>query len=133
MIFPMFLMVMLTLVIGLIALKTRFSSVTRGEVKLRSYKLMQGTDMPEFVTLTSRCFNNQFEIPLLFYVVCTLYISLGIESVVGVAFAWAFVLFRVAHACIHLSYNSVLHRMLVFWAAFICVMVLWINLLVHQV
>ena len=128
----MFVMVMLTFVVGLIALKTRFSSVTSGELRIRYYKLMQGTDVPEFVTKTSRCFNNQFEVPLLFYVACTLHISLGIESVMGVVFAWAFVLLRVAHACIHLTYNRVLHRMLVFLGAYICAMMLWVNLLIHQ-
>ncbi len=126
-------MVLLTFFIGCIAVKTRFASVTSGEVRLQYYKLMEGVDVPEFVTKTSRCFNNQFEVPVLFYVVCSLYVGLGIESMVGVVFAWGFALLRVAHACIHLTYNRVLHRMLVFWAAFICVMVLWVNLLLLQI
>lgn len=131
-IFPMFAMVVLTFIIGGIAVKARFTSVTSGAVRLRYYKLMQGDDAPEFVIKTTRCFNNQFEAPVLFYVVCTLYVSLGIESVVGVAFAWAFVLLRAAHAYVHLSYNRVVHRMVVYWAALMCVVVLWINLIIHQ-
>jgi len=103
-----------------------------GDVKLRYYSLMQGDDAPEIIIKTSRCFNNQFEIPVLFYVACTLYISLGIESAVAIALAWAFVAFRLVHACIHLSYNRVLHRMLVFWAAFICAVALWVNLVILQ-
>lgn len=132
MVFPMFVMVMLTFVIGLIALKTRFASVTSGELRLKYYKLMEGTDVPEIVTQTSRSFNNQFEVPLLFYVACTLHISLGIESVVGLVFAWAFVLLRAVHACIHLTYNRVQHRMLAFLGAFLCAIILWLNLLIHQ-
>ena len=125
-------MVVLTFIIGGIAVKTRFASVTSGAVGLRYYKLMQGDNAPEFVIKTTRCYNNQFEVPVLFYVVCTLYVSLGIESVVGVAFAWAFVLLRVVHAYIHLSYNRVVHRMVVYWAALMCVLVLWVNLILHQ-
>ena len=129
----MFAMVMLTFVIGCIAVKTRFASVTSGALRVRYYKLMQGDDVPEFVIKTSRCYNNQFEVPVLFYVVCTLYVALGIESVFAVAFAWAFVALRVVHAYIHLSYNRVVHRMAVYWTALICVLILWGNLVLHQI
>ncbi len=91
---------------------------------------MDGTNVPEIVTKTSRHFNNQFEIPALFYVACTLYISFGVDSVV----AWGFVVFlRFAYSYIHLTYNHIHHRVLTFRAGFICVMVLWINLLVQKI
>ena len=93
---------------------------------------MDGGNVPDIVTKSTRSFNNQFEIPLLFYVAGTLYISLGIESSIAIIFAWAFVGLRIFHAVIHLTYNHIIHRMLTFWAAFICVMVIWINLLIQQ-
>ncbi len=133
MIYPMFLMVVLTFIIGSIAIKVRFDSVKKGDVSVRYYKLMQGEDVPEIVTKTTRCFNNQFEVPVLFYVVCTLYVSLGIESLLGLIFAWLFVILRSIHAYIHLSYNNILHRMRVYWLACMSVLVLWINLVVHQI
>jgi len=129
----MFLMVVLTFIIGSIAIKVRFDSVKKGDVSVRYYKLMQGEDVPEIVTKTTRCFNNQFEVPVLFYVVCTLYVSLGIESLLGLIFAWLFVILRSIHAYIHLSYNNILHRMRVYWLACMSVLVLWINLVVHQI
>ncbi len=129
----MAMMVLLTFIIGLIAVKVRFASIKTGKVKARFYKLMAGQEVPKQVTVTTRCFNNQFEIPLLFYVVCTLYISLGIESSLAIISAWLFVALRYIHAYIHLSYNHVLHRMLVFWAGFIAVMVLWGNLVITQI
>ncbi len=133
MIFPMFTMVMLTLILGCITVKARFESVKNGSVNAKYYKLMQGDNIPDFVTKTTRCFNNQFEIPVIFYVACTLYISLGIESLVGIVFAWAFVVLRSVHAYIHLTYNHIIHRMSVFWAAFISVIALWVNLIIHQI
>ncbi len=126
-------MVVLTFIIGFIAIQVRFFSVKKGDVSARYYKLMQGEDVPEIVTKTTRCFNNQFEVPVLFYVACTLYISLGIESLVGVIFAWLFVILRSIHAYIHLTYNHILHRMRVFLLACISVVVLWVNLVVHQI
>ena len=131
MIYPMAMMVLLTFIVGCLAVKSRFASVKSGVVKARYFKLMEGQEVPEIVTKTTRCFNNMFEIPVLFYVVCTLYISLGVESLVGVVCAWLFVVLRYGHAYIHLTYNHVIHRMSVFWCAFLCVMVLWVNLIVR--
>lgn len=133
MLYPMFLMVLLTFIVGFIAVKVRFASVKNGDVSTTYYKLMDGQNVPEIVTKTTRNFNNQFEIPVLFYVVCTLYISFGVENIVAVIFAWLFVSLRFVHSYIHLTYNHILHRMLTFWAAFICVMVLWVNLLVLEI
>lgn len=133
MLYPMFLMVLLTFIVGCIALRVRFSNVKNGSMSIKYFKLMDGENVPEMVTKTSRHFNNQFEIPTLFYVVCTLYITFGIDSFIAVVVAWFFVFFRFAHSYIHLTYNHILHSILTFWAGFICVMVLWINLLAQKV
>ena len=132
MLYPMALMVLLTFIVGVVALKTRFASVRSGEVKIAYFKLMQGQDVPDRVTVTTRSFNNMFEVPVLFYVACTLYLSLGIEGRPGLAFAWFFVTLRYLQAIIHLTYNNILHRMLCFWSTFISVLLLWINLLLQQ-
>ena len=62
MLYPMISMVLLTFIVGLIAVKVRFDSVKGGKVSAKYYKLMQGENVPEIVTKTTRCFNNQFEI-----------------------------------------------------------------------
>ena len=133
MLYPMTMMVLLTFIVGLITARTRFASVLSGDVKLRYFKLMQGQDVPERVTVTSRSFNNMFEVPVLFYVVCTLYISLGVVGSTGPVLAWLFVALRYVHASIHLTYNGFLHRMLSFWASFVCVVLLWVNLILQPV
>ena len=131
--YPMFIMVLLTFIIACIAVKARLSSVKTGDVSPKYFRLMGGQDVPDLITKTTRNFNNQFEIPTLFYVVCTLYICFGIESLIALVFAWLFIILRVAHSYIHLTYNHILHRMLTFWASFMCVMVLWINLLIQKI
>lgn len=131
--YPMFFMVFLTFIVGFITVTARFSSVKKGDVRAKYYRLMSGQDVPEFITKTTRNFNNQFEIPTLFYVVCTLYISLGIESTFALVCAWLFVVLRFAHSYIHITYNHVLHRMLTFVAGFTCVMALWVNLLLLKI
>ncbi|WP_019531577.1 MAPEG family protein [Dasania marina] len=130
MLYPMFAMVVLTFIIGFVALKTRFASVKNGEVKASYYRLMAGQEVPNTVTQSTRAFNNQFEVPVLFYVVCTLYISMGIENPYAIYTAWAFVVFRCIHAVIHLTYNHVLHRLSAYWLAILCVLALWLLLIV---
>ena len=95
--YPMSMMVLLTFIIGVLTVKVRFASVRNREVSPKFYKLMQGQEVPEIVTKTTRCFNNMFETPVLFYVACSLYFASDIESVVGIIFAWLFVALRYIH------------------------------------
>lgn len=133
MFYPMVSIVLLTSVVGLVAAWARFVGVRSGEVKYGYFKLMQGQEVPDRVTVTTRCFNNMFEVPVLFYVACALYISLGVEGLPGIVFAWLFVALRYAQAFVHLTTNHFLHRMLAFWTSFICVLLLWVNLVLQQI
>jgi hypothetical protein len=130
MIIPMFLMVLLTFVVGASTLLSRVKSVQSGDLKMSYFRTMQG-DAPDFVIRSTRCFNNQFEVPVLFYVIGTLSVVLGLETSLSLTFAWAFVLFRTAHAVIHLTYNNVFHRLTFFWLAVMSVLSLWIEFLVQ--
>ena len=128
----MILMVLLTFIVGLMTMKHRIESVKSGIVSPKYFKLMEGQEVPEIITKTTRCFNNMFEVPLLFYIGCVLYISLDVESLVGLLLAWLFVLMRYIQAYIHLTYNHLIHRMLSFWLGFISTLGLWLNLLYQQ-
>ncbi|NVK54945.1 MAG: MAPEG family protein [Alteromonadaceae bacterium] len=130
MIYAMFSVIVLTVLVGMLAVKVRFASVKSGQLRAGYFKLMQGESVPEAVITTTRCFNNQFEIPMLFYVVCSLYISLDIQSSFALAVAWLFAVFRYAHACIHITYNHVGHRMLTFMGSVLCMSILWIYLVI---
>lgn len=132
-IYPMFSMVLLTLVVACLAVKARVASVKNKTVGVKFFRLMEGQEVPELITKTTRNFNNQFEVPTLFYVVCTLYICMGINSFTALIFAWLFVILRVVHSYIHLTYNHVLHRMAAFWLSLMCVLSLWINLLLQKI
>ena len=133
MFFPMFAMFMLTVVLAFAAVKARIASVKNGEMKISYFRLMSGEALPENVAKTTRSFNNQFEVPILFYVVCSLYIFWGVNSYFALTNAWLFVALRIVHSYIHLTYNHVLHRMLAFWFSLLCVMALWINLLLQKI
>lgn len=130
MLYPMAAMVLLVFIVGCVTLKVRLNSVKSKQVSVKYFQLMQGENLPDMVVKTNRHLANLFEMPVLFYVVCTLYISLHIHSSFGLIVAWLFVIFRYLHSYIHLGTNNVRHRMLAFWASFMCVLILWINLLI---
>jgi hypothetical protein len=74
-------------------------------------------------------FRNLFEVPVLFYVLCAALVLTGGSTPGFVAAAWAYVALRVVHSLIHVTYNRVTHRFLVYvastlllfgtWAAFV--------------
>lgn len=130
MLYPMFMMIVLITIIGIITLSVRFKSVKSGKVRARSYKLMDAPDFPELVKKTTNSFNNQFEVPVLFFAGCLAYLSLGVSDTFALVSAWAFVILRFIHAYIHLTYNHVFHRLTSFWLSYIALMALWINLIV---
>jgi hypothetical protein len=133
MVYPMFAMVLLTFIVGLIALKTRFAAVKAKDLKPAYFRLMETKDiekLPERVTVTTRSFNNMFEVPILFYAGCLAVLALNLETMLTITTAWAFVLSRCWHAWIHLTYNNVIHRMKVFLLGPIFILTLWIELIV---
>jgi hypothetical protein len=70
-------------------------------------------------------FRNLFEVPVLFYAVCC---ALAItDSVTGVqlALAWTFVALRALHSFIHVTYNRVMHRFLVYIVGGVVVFLMW--------
>jgi len=52
-------------------------------------------------------FSNQFEMPVLFYVLTILEYVTHLAGIVFVVLAWIFVIFRVLHAYVHVTSNIV--------------------------
>jgi hypothetical protein len=130
MIYPMFTMVLLTFIIGFAAMRARIASVKMKEINIGYYRLMQAQvtqNIPERVTVTTRSFNNMFEIPVLFYIAGTLSLALDQVTTFSLIIAWGFVLSRIFHTWIHLGYNNILHRMNAYWIGLILVFILWIE------
>lgn len=62
---------------------------------------------PESVIKVNNCIRNQFEIPVLFYVLIGMLWSTGAVNIVVHIAAWLFVLSRIAHAIVHTGSNYV--------------------------
>lgn len=127
----MFLLVLLTNAIVIITARTRIASVRKGEVPFSYYSLMQGTEVPDYVVKTSRHFSNLFEMPTLFYAGGAVYLALGLQGQLAVNCAWAYVALRFIHTFIHLGYNNVMHRLVVFGLSNLAVLAMWFTIVLE--
>ena len=70
-------------------------------------------------------FKNQFEIPVIFYALCLIYIATGTTSQTAVIAAWVFVVSRIIHTLIQTTNNVIFpNRFLVFLIGAISLMVM---------
>lgn len=76
----------------------------------------------------SDSFSNQFEMPVLFYLVIVIALMLMLQDPILVALAWTYVILRIVHALIHLTYNTVLHRFLAFAMSGLVLLAMWVRL-----
>ena len=79
---------------------------------------------PDYVRVVSNNIRNQFQVPVLFYVLCILFYSIDAVSAMVLYLAWAFVISRAIHAYIHMSSNFVPARFTVFTIGFIIMIVM---------
>lgn len=78
-------------------------------------------------------FRNLFEVPVLFYVLCAALALTGGSTPGFVAGAWAYVALRALHSLIHVTYNRVVHRFLVYVASTLLLFGMWILFVVRIV
>ena len=128
--FPMLDMMLLTMVVWIYMFIQRVGYATANNLDIESMKSPQdivGLIPPENSSASNN-FKNLFELPVLFYVALLLALNFMLQDLVLVALAWMFVLSRVAHALIHISYNDVMHRFLVYVLGSLVVMGMWMRL-----
>lgn len=110
-------------------LKRRYRAVRSGLAKASDFWIP--AIEPEPSATVARSLINQFELPVLFFIVCTLlYLTAGVNHIV-LAIAWLFVLSRFAHAYVHVTSNRLRMRQRLFVAGFVLDSVLWLLFAVH--
>ncbi len=122
---PVFLQVALTLALIFWMAFERTGSVRRGETKIRDIALRQPA-WPERATKISNCFDSQFQLPLLFYVLVIFAWITRQADLIFVVMAWVFVLSRLAHAYIHTTSNHVPTRFRAYAVGLIVLTLMWI-------
>jgi len=124
---PLFLQVLLVFCLGIWTFKERRGALVRREVHFRDIALRE-PKWPAKTTQVGNSFSNQFEIPVLFYVVVILAVITRQADFLFVILSWAFVVSRYVHAFIHTTSNRVSQRGMVYGLGVLFVLALWIEL-----
>lgn len=126
---PMMVQAFLTLVIYGFIFNRRKAAVKAGEANFGTFRVP--TNEPAKSAAAVRNLANQYELPVLFYVVClSLFVTNGASWPV-VVIAWIFVALRIVHAYVHLGSNNLKLRIPAFFGGVIAVFVLWVILAIH--
>ena len=129
-VYPVMAQVLLTFVLILWTGQVRIKAVRRRDVRVRDIALSNDA-WPEHVTKISNNMHNQFETPLLFYVLCGVATMIGATGVGMTLLAWAFVAARVVHSAIHTTTNRVAHRLYAFTVGLTILIVMWLVILIR--
>lgn len=121
---PLFVEVFLTfgLLVWLAVLRDR--SLRSGDVRFRDIALRE-PNWPPRALQAAYSFSNQFELPVLFYVLTVLVIVTRHADLMFIILAWVFVLTRLLQAYEHTTTNNVRRRGLVYGAGAVVLFVMW--------
>lgn len=111
--------------------KARITAIKAGTVTPEDFSVVGSR--PEATAIYTRAVANQFELPVLFYVVLIVGISLGISSWFTVMIAFVFVLSRIMHAKEMIGENRVFKRRKMFIYSVRIFLVLMLELFISTI
>ncbi len=110
---PVLAQVLLTLIVYVLLIREKIRAIKAGKVD-QARRPLYDDAWPESVIQINNNLRNQYELPILFYVVSIALWALEAVGVVALVAAWAFAASRIVHAYIHLTSNYVPNRRRVF-------------------
>jgi len=127
---PLFVLVLMTFVIGFLLAGVRTPLLTSGEVRPEAISLRQPNWPPRSLQV-GYSFQNQFELPVLFYVLTVLAIISKHADLLFVVMAWIFVLTRLGHAFVHCTSNNLRVRGAIFGIGALVLAIMWLIFMVR--
>ena len=125
--YPVFVMVLLSLLVGLRLLQLRFRAVSRDNLPAVYFKLNRGGKPPAYLVQVEQNYANLFETPVLYYVIVILIYVLQMTSIWTVTLAWAYVVSRFIHSYVHLGGNQLFYRRNSFLLGIAIITIMWIT------
>jgi len=122
---PVFVMIGLTfaLLIGMVG--ARRSALVSRETKIRDIALGQ-PNWPVHATQIGNCYRNQFELPVLFYVLIAIALPIRHADLIIVVLSWVFVISRLIHAGVFVSSNNLGRRSMAWLVGALVLLVMWV-------
>jgi hypothetical protein len=126
---PLFAQVLLTFAVMIGMMVHRGTALHSGTTRYQDIAMRQ-PNWPHRAALFGNAFSNQFELPVLFYVLTILAMATKHADVLFVVLAWIFVLFRVLQAYVHVSSNNVPFRGGYYGIAALVLLIMWLIFIV---
>ncbi len=120
---PLLLQVLLTVIMYMFLVVAKARASRQGLVDLKR-RALHSDAWPENVQQINNNIRNQFEVPVLYYILVVVLYQLGAADTVAQILAWLFVASRLLHAFIHTGSNVVPVRRLVFMVGCFVVLVM---------
>ena len=127
---PLFVEVILTFVLFFVMAPLRTRDFASGAVRPDDIALRE-QKWPKRTTQFANAFSNQFEFPVLFYVLTILEYVTHLAGIIFVVLAWIFVIFRYLQAYVHVTSNRVRLRGSFFIVSAIVLAIMWLIYIVE--
>ena len=127
---PLFVEVLLTFAVMFGMMYCRTLTLHRGETRFEEIALRQ-PNWPVRASQFAYSFSNQFELPVLFYVLTILEIMTHHADLLFVPLAWSFVVLRWVHALVHVTNNNVRVRGAFYGIGAIILVIMWLIYIVR--
>jgi hypothetical protein len=122
---PLFVQVLLTFFVGFYLAIQRRRALWGGHTSWRDIALRE-PNWPKDALQASHSFSNQFELPVLFYVLTILAMITRQADFIFVVMAWIFVITRILQAYVHVTSNHVPMRGLWFAVGCAVLFIMWV-------
>ena len=132
---PLSIMVILNLflIFRLLYMATIFT--IRKKIRLSQFRIYEG-EFPYRLWSARQQYQNMFEIPVLFYLLCLLNIFFNNYTQFDIILAWGFVVFRIIHFFIRIQnqkHINIIPRTLIFVVSLTFLTIAWISFIIKHI
>ena len=122
---PVFVLVALTLSLAIWMGYERNRAIFSKEVRIKDIALTK-EGWPEQAKKVSNAYHNQYELPVLFFVLVAFAMLTRKADLIFVVLSWVFVISRLIHAYIHTTTNRVPRRFFAYLAGLVVLVIMWV-------
>jgi hypothetical protein len=122
---PVFILIGLTFALLLGMFGARRGALVSRETRIKDIALGQ-QNWPVRATQLGNCYRNQFELPVLFYILIAIALPLRHADLVIVLLSWVFVVTRFVHAGVFVTSNDLKQRSLAWLAGVLVLFAMWL-------
>ncbi|WP_019674694.1 MAPEG family protein [Arsukibacterium perlucidum] len=130
MLLPVFAQMLLTSIVMILMGRRRINAAKTKEINMSAFRTMDLSGASEQVIATSRNFDNQFQMPMLYMFSVLFCLQFGLADLTFLVMSVVFVALRYWHTIVHIGSNNVRLRFRVFLLGCLVLWLIWVRLLV---